>query len=422
MKSTVYSFLAVILFAGIWTSCEDPEPVFPPACDFVANTTIADLKALHTLGTSQVLEEEIIIQGTVVADDKDGNFFRTIVVQDETGGIQILFGATDLYNDYPEGMQIWIKATGLTLSDYNGVIQLGEIPEALLRTYVCKGERDQFREPAVKTIEDLGEGDISTLVVLENVQFAGGSAGVMYADPVNLESINHNLESCLTGNSIIVRTSGYSDFAGETTPTGSGSITAIYSVFGDDEQLFIRNTDDVVFEQDRCEDEAIQSINLNFDDDFNDDDDIFLEGWTNVAVQGSRLWRAQEFDDNLYGQGTAFGDADNPVMETWLITPRIDLSSPKTLNFESQVGFPVSGHDGLKVYVSADFMGDVGSATWVELSGNIADSNSPDNAWLDSGSIDLSGYGEVINIGFQYVGSGPDGKTSSYRIDNIVVE
>ena len=422
MKNTVLSFFAVLVLASLWTSCEDPQPVLPPACGFVENTTIAELRALHTLGTSQVIEEEIIIKGTVVADDKEGNFFRTIVIQDETAGISLLFGATDLYNDYPIGMEVWVRATGLTLSDFSGIIQLGEIPEALLRDFLCKGERDQFRAPTVKRIDELTADDVSTLIKIENVQFAGGSAGVMYADPVNLESINLNIESCENDNTIILRTSGFSDFAGELTPTGSGSITAIFSVFGDTEQLLIRDPSDVAFDEARCEEAAVTGININFDDQFNDDDDIFLDGWTNVALQGTRLWRAQEFSDNLYGQGTAFGDNDNPVMETWLVTPRIDLSEASTLRFESQVGFAVSGHDGLKVYASTDFVGDVTSATWTEINGNIANSNSADNTWIDSGDIDLSSYGESVYIGFQYLGSGPNGETSSYRIDNIIVE
>ncbi|MEO1715311.1 MAG: choice-of-anchor J domain-containing protein, partial [Bacteroidota bacterium] len=203
---------------------------------------------------------------------------------------------------------------------------------------------------------------------------------------------------------------------------GSGSITAIFSVFGDTEQLLIRDPNDVAFDEARCEEAAVTGININFDDQLNDDDDIFLDGWTNVALQGTRLWRAQEFSNNLYGQGTAFGDNDNPVMETWLVTPRIDLSEASTLRFESQVGFAVSGHDGLKVFASTDFVGDVTSATWTEINGNVANSNTADNTWIDSGDIDLSSYGESVYIGFQYLGSGPNGETSSYRIDNIIVE
>ena len=422
MKNTVLPFLILLLFTGLWTSCEDPEPVFPPACDFVENTTIAELKALHTLGTSQVIEEEIIIKGTVVADDQEGNLFRTIVVEDETAGISILFGATELFNDYPIGMEVWIRATGLTLCDFSGIIQLGEIPEALLRDFLWKGERGQFKEPTVKQIGELSADDVSSLIKLENVQFAGGSAGVQYADPVNLESINLNIESCENDNTIILRTSGFSDFAGEITPTGSGSITAIFSVFGDTEQLLIRDPSDVEFNDARCEEAAVTGININFDDQLNDDDDIFLDGWTNVALQCTRLWRAQEFDNNLYGQGTAFGDNDNPVMETWLVTPRIDLTEASNLRFESQVGFAVSGHDGLKVYASTDFVGDVTSATWTEINANIANSNTADNTWIDSGDVDLTTYGESVYIGFQYLGSGPNGETSSYRVDNIIVE
>ena len=113
-------------------------------------------------------------------------------------------------------------------------------------------------------------------------------------------------------------------------------------------------------------------------------------------------------------------------METWMILPGVDLSNQMQLSFDSQVGFPVSGHDGLKVYISTDYTGfNIASATWTELNGNIANSSSDSFTWINSGNITLPLENGVTGyIGFQYVGSGENGnnQTSTYGIDNVVVE
>ncbi len=79
--------------------------------------------------------------------------------------------------------------------------------------------------------------------------------------------------------------------------------------------------------------------------------DINLPGWANIAVKGTRLWRAQVFSGNHYAQATSFNDTENE-MEAWLITPPITLDEAKKLTFESAKAFWT--HDGLTVWVSAE--------------------------------------------------------------------
>ena len=416
-------FAAIALFS--LPGCLDLEFDAPPEtalCDWVATHTIADLKAMHTLGTEQVIEEDMIISGVVVADDESGNFYRNIVIQDETAGIEVRFGLTDLYNDYPLGRRVYVNVTGLTLSDYNGVTQIGEIQEALIGNHMCKGEKNVEVTPTVKKISELTEADISTLITLENVQFAASSAGVSYADAINLETINLTIEECNSEDIIILRSSGYSDFAADITPIESGSITAVYSVFRDDQQLYIRNTSDVNLTEERCgAGIVVESISEDFQTTVFDDIDIDIDGWSNVAVKGSRVWRGNEFSGNLYAQATAFNDT-NEEMETWLITPGINLDADKVLSFNSEVGFAVNGHDGLSVWISTDYNGiNFGTASWEQLNCTVANSTSQENQWIPSGEVDLSAYSGTAYIGFKYEGSGTNGQTSSYRVDDIVI-
>ena len=274
---------------------------------------------------------------------------------------------------------------------------------------------------------------MSTLVKLDNVQFTSSEVGLPFADAPNRRSLNRTLEDC-EGNSIIVRSSGYADFAETLLPEGKGSLVAVYSVFGTTPQLYIRDTYDVSMTGERCAGtggggngsgsggngggQTVGALSQDFAS-LSDNQDVALDGWMNVKTKGDRLWRAKEFDGNVYAQATAFqaAEAEN---EMWLITPSIDLAQASTLTFESAQAFWT--HNGLTAWISTDFDGsNVESATWEQLDAKIAGENDDWHAWIPSGSIDLSSYSGEVHIGFRYAGNNSSG-TTSYRIDNVKVE
>ena len=57
-------------------------------------------------------------------DDRSGNYYKSIVIQDSTGGIELKFNDGFLYNQYPIGRTLYIKCKDLILTDYNGLTQL----------------------------------------------------------------------------------------------------------------------------------------------------------------------------------------------------------------------------------------------------------------------------------------------------------
>jgi len=149
------------------------------------------------------------------------------------------------------------------------------------------------------------------------------------------------------------------------------------------------------------------------------DQDINVKGWSNVAVKGTRLWRAKIFDGNAYAQATAYNDS-SPEMESWLVTPLLDLDKVSSLQFESSQAFYT--HDGMSVWISTDYDGeDPSKASWLPLNCRLAGKSDADHAWIDSGVVDISSYSGKGYIGFKYVGN-PASGTTSYRIDNVVVQ
>ncbi|MCF8238243.1 MAG: DUF5689 domain-containing protein [Saprospiraceae bacterium] len=435
MKRLFHYLLLVGLL--IPTACVDLDFDEPPPggepIDITANATILDLRSWFVPGAFTAITDELIIRGIVIADDASGNFYKTIVIQDETAGIEIKLNSVGLANDYPIGREVFIRCRGLVISDYNGLVQLGGgtyddagqtrlsgIEEALLKDYLVAGERDQFVTPKVKGIKDINTNDMSTLIQLTDVQFIQSDAGQTYAEPVTQLSVNHMVEDC-SGNSILLRTNGYADFAGELTPSGKGTLVALLGVFGSDLQLFVRDQNDVDMQAARCGqggpsggdvDEKFETVGNNAD--------VALAGWLNVATKGTRVWRGKTFSGNTYVQATAYNDTD-PEMETWLITPAIDLSVAKKLTFLSSVAFWV--HDAGSVLISTDFNGtNIGGATWISLAAQLPTSSTTNYDWVNSGEVDLSAYSGTGYIAFRYTGSGPGGQTTTFILDDVLVQ
>ena len=256
-------FLALISFSA----CLDDDFDAPPTTgetdiSETASISIAGLKELAVDSKVVQIQTDLTIKGQVTADDQSGNFFREFVLQDETGGISILINLTSAYTIFPIGREILIDCQGLYLGVENGVTKLGGYVilegggESLgdiidFRERITRGLLKTPLEPTTRTINQLGSSDISTLVKLEDVEFAGADLGLTFSDPVGRSSINRTVVDC-NGNEIILRSSGFANFAGEVLPSGNGSLIAIYSVFRDDAQLFIRSLEDVQFTGDRC--------------------------------------------------------------------------------------------------------------------------------------------------------------------------
>ena len=128
-RSYLMNSLLLLLTAGLFfTSCKRKfdAPPAPGDPNITANTTIRDLKALHTTpGAIDVINTDIIISGIVVANDKTGNIYKELYIQDSTGGIALQLDATNMYTTYPVGRRVFVYAKGLALSDYNRQVQLG---------------------------------------------------------------------------------------------------------------------------------------------------------------------------------------------------------------------------------------------------------------------------------------------------------
>jgi hypothetical protein len=277
MKKIVTILTSLVLLVSI-SSCVKEKFDAPPASNNVdpsgltANTTIANLKTKWVQAQLTKITDDFIISGVVNADDKSGNLYKVISIEDATGGIQIKVDASYLYNDYPIGRKVFVKCKGLYISDYSGLIQLGGyidvsgtqpalggIPYAILSSTVVKGMSGIKLTPKDISFGQLKTGAYQSMLVrFPEAQFLPTDTGKVYADVVYKNSMNRTVSDCF-GSTAIIRTSGYSAFANQLTASGGGSLTAIASYYsfnaGFDPagvQLVIRDLNDVQFSGPRC--------------------------------------------------------------------------------------------------------------------------------------------------------------------------
>jgi hypothetical protein len=422
-KSFVLLTLLTVLFFGACVDREFDEPEFDfQDPDLEVTTTIAALKSTHVNGQYEVMSGNQVISGVVVANDKSGNYYETIVMADETGGIEIKIDRRSLFNIFPVGRRVFVKLDGLILGDYNELIQIGYsgaedgfigIPGEAMNDYVIGGSLNNSFQVDTLSIDQLSESYVSMPVVLKDVQFPNEELGNTYADGLYKLTVNRIIEDC-SGREVILRTSGYASFANKTLPEGKGTITAILSRYRDDFQMYLRDTLDIDFTGQRCGQDPGE---IKFDKDF-EDGTIFSGGWTTQVVTGSADWEPYIFDNEWFARISNYNGSSNQESEAWLISPEIDLAAFQNPVLTFRTACNYAGPD-LEIYVRSGYDGssspDVNE--WRELAAPL--SNGSWN-WVQSGEISMADFSnEKVHVAFRYLGTNSNGKT--WEVDDIAM-
>ncbi len=272
----IFLFASLFIIASIAiTSCVKQKFDAPPDStnydpNLPVNSSIWELKQKFNVvsGIPVEITDDITISGIVVADDRSGNFYKQIVIQDTSSGIVVLIGRASLYNDFPIGRKIYIKCKGLYLGAYGKFIQLGntpditnslsDIPSTKIANYIVKGSfMPDSIKPKLVSINQLTSVDanaklLGTLIQIDEAEFEGSVIGQPYAQDPNVASgTDRKIEDCAL-TQIVVRNSGYASFKNALLPAGKGSIKAIYSRYNSTGQLIIRDTNDVKMYGTRC--------------------------------------------------------------------------------------------------------------------------------------------------------------------------
>jgi hypothetical protein len=230
------------------------------------NMTIRDLKTRFAGPGTTRIDSNWTIYGIVTADDRSGNLYQQINIEDSTGGITLLVGQPNLYTSYPRGRKVYVKLKGLHYGFYNLYPQIGftpnedgelsNIPVAGISDYIVKAGYPHTVTPQTFTdlsaLRSVNNAMINRLIRIEGVEFIDSDTGKTYAQAPTISSgTDRKIQDCF-GNQVVVRTSGYASFSQFKLPTGRGGLTAIYSIYRSTPQLIIVDTADVDLYGLRC--------------------------------------------------------------------------------------------------------------------------------------------------------------------------
>ncbi len=353
-------FFLLIIVSGLFiTSCVDnnfdePENTLTiDAADVLTISEILDFLPATggaVFGEANIGTETKYIKGTVTADDASGNFFKTITFQDETAALSIAADRNELNAEFPAGNVIYVKLNGLTLGKDAELPRIGysieddrlqRIPDLLVNDFMIAGGQGEVIEPTVVTISELRQNTnlyYNKLISIEQAQFTLAFVGQTYADAENIDgpqTVNAMIEDC-DGDDVILRNSGFADFATEVMPQGSGKVTAIASVFLDDLQLFIRDLNDIEFMELRCDGSGGQASN---EIEIADIQDRFYNSGADAAETGfiTGTVISDRNTGQVNSQNVFFQNGDRGIL--------IRFSSDHSFNLGDQLKLTVSGQE-----------------------------------------------------------------------------
>ena len=397
-------------------------------CAFDASTltqkTVAQVKQYYTGGTTWTqIPDNAYLKAQVVANDESGNLYKYLYVEDATGGIRVGINKTNIYQDarLALGKTVNIKLKDLYVHNvsgeiqlgtlYNGGTQFGGIEEADMFKYFFNSNLPASAVTAKElTIPQLSTADVGRWIKIKNVEFIDGDVGKSYADGTS--NTNRTLKDC-NGNTVILRTSGYADFATNEVKGGKGDISGVLTVFNGVYQLWITKVGDAILTGTRC-DGSSPRVTI-FKDGFDN-----LNNWTAVNVTGTQVWNIQQYGNPkpcvvMNGNSASVNYAN----EDWLVSKAISLNgySEAYVSFETDGRYP---GDPLKFYVTENYTGDPATTTWVELPALLDTNLTSFGAWVSSGSLNVSSYVNK-NVVFAFKYTSTTSAASTWEVDNFKV-
>ena len=413
-----YSFI-ILMLAFVFSACKK-EFDAPPIKEIPEGQllTIQDLFDMYD-GTPYRFDDDYSVYATITMDDRNGNIFRNAYIQDETNAIVL---RTNFPGGLYAGDSIRVYLKGTTLNNFNGMMQLDSVD--VDRNIIKQANNVHFPAQTVSLLDIIENDYNGKLVRVENVEFEASELGSTYANALNQQSLNKNLIDC-DENVIIVRTSGFADFANDKLAEGNGSLVAIANEFNGTKQLLIRSIEEVDMNNERCTAGGDPGTAYLFKD-FSDAN-LTSGGWTSQVVISNPTgnnWDVsnQGAGGNYYAVANGWNGSSADETELWLISPAIDLSEANApqLTFRNSTNF---NGPGLKLMISTDYDGTSDPSTqgnWTDYSTFV--NWSPGSwEWTSSGIIPLTSFNNQpsVYIAFKYT-SGTAG-AATWQVDDILV-
>jgi len=423
-------FLSIFMFFGCkkWTEPEFfiPEWVGPtePIRYFTINNANPMFSILeqHTIGNPPVPIVSSTFQGqtrylrvVVVSSDEGGNYYKSLVLQDSTGGIEMQLDMAGLHTVYPVGQKVVIVLNGLVVGDYNHLPQMGWIYQETQVGRINSLYFDQYiiRDgmPSAKNIPraltnneiDFGGRDVNKLVCLERVTFESDAVG----EPLAYNHITKDWTvyvplSSGKSQEVVVRTSNFARFRSMIIEDKEYNLTGILTTYRGTPQLMIRTRNDI---------EMLTSESITFDFTSNP---IGEGKWSIQTLVGEDRWGFRS--NYMVHRGSTSG----VLADDWLISPVITVPDEWEngfLHFEHQLPVLNAQYDTYQIYYTTSIAATFNINDWKELKL----SSFPESfEW--SNRFFLSEIGAPsFRIAFRYHSVNPGVATYEWRIKTVEI-
>lgn len=262
MKRFSGFIIALMVLGVLVVACDKKwdEPVFtaPTYTGPAANKTIQDIIDVYAnagrLDSICHATDTFVVKAVVVSSDEGGNFYKTMVVQDETGALQIQINKSGLYAEYPVGQTVYIKCNGLVVGNYHGIYQIGWIYEGsvgridgnFLDRYLFKDEMPKEVTPVdITSPAGLNAGNVCRLVRIKSCEFSADAIGKPWSEDAMTTSRTISKINGSDVSNFVVRTSNYAKFRKQLVPGGKGDLIGVLTLYNSTYQFMLRDINDV---------------------------------------------------------------------------------------------------------------------------------------------------------------------------------
>lgn len=228
--------------------------------DCVNSTTqevsIAYLKSLCK-GDHYHITDNFSIHGVVVATDWLGEFYKSAVIVDKTGGLEFAIDSHNIKEHLPVYSEATILCNGLMLARIGGKVELGAPPtgdfpldnidDTMFDRYIrVVGLCEDFT-PATKQFSEISLSDISAVVCFEDIRICAEEQGLAWCDTVEGKPITtYRTFIDNKGNTFAIRTLSDCIYATQAIPTNE--ITVIGVIDYSDNRYFLRIVNQSIIE------------------------------------------------------------------------------------------------------------------------------------------------------------------------------
>lgn len=249
----IYTILMMTMLIGCQRVAD--KFVYEEQLPTVTNT-IASLREDVVMAGGFTITDDIVVEGRVTSSDIEDNLYGSLVVEDDSGAVEVRIGSVNLSARYPEGLLVALRVMGCHADYSYGVLQIGsEAPEyemygvgnlaspERVDAVVVRSADVKPIEPQQCSISELRRTMCGRLVEVRGLCLTDSSS----IDTLAGEGLDrarwqgYSLFKDARGDSIAVYTLDYARYAEHRIPTDSVNIVGIlqWNSYRDGEECYL---------------------------------------------------------------------------------------------------------------------------------------------------------------------------------------